>query len=131
MGELFVLASQNDMFRINGPIDCENAVEMVNFMLQEFRECPVGFEVFPLAMFVKEFDVDGVIPLYIGEDLRKGETIIPKVELLPAPPHDFRIDQWAGVLAIDIENLLGRANLRGGNASAEAAPRPEFGKGVA
>jgi len=58
MGELFVLAAQNDMFRIDSPINREDAVQVVDLVLKKFRKGTMCAQLFPFTLLVQEFDFD-------------------------------------------------------------------------
>ncbi len=111
------------MLRIKGPIDSEHAVQVVDFMLQKFGESAFRPDPFPLSEFVEESDIDGIIPLNVGENVRERKTIIPESEALSALPDDSGIDQRTGIFKVDIDDFLRRADLRRSDASAKAATR--------
>jgi hypothetical protein len=52
MGELIVLAAQNDMFRIDSPINCQDAVQVVDLVLKKFRESATCAQLFPFTLLV-------------------------------------------------------------------------------
>jgi hypothetical protein len=117
---LFVFASQHNVLRIESPIDGKHPVEMVDFVLKKLGESSLRFEPFPLAMFVKENNLDGVIPLNVGEDVRERKAIIPEPESFSALPDDRRIDERTGIFKIDVYDFLRGADLRRCNTSAES-----------
>jgi len=99
--ELVVLASEYDMSRIDRPVNSENTVEMVNFVLEKLRKRTLSSKLFLSSLFINKRHLDGTIPLDVNKYVGKRKAIVPEAEFLSASFDDGWIDQGAGIVSID------------------------------
>src|SRR5258706_5461085 len=117
--EFFAGANSLD---VGDAVNGEDAVEMIDFMLQEFRQAAVvaGPEYVLHALQVPVADRDFTIPFDLHKDREKAEACIPHDDLLSTEFDDLRVDERPGPLSGKLQknDALPHSQLRSGDASA-------------
>jgi hypothetical protein len=118
------------MLGIDRPVERENPVDVVNFMLEELREPSGGRERVPFPLPVKIFHRNIDVPSDLYQNIGKRKTIIPQSHEAPGTFDDPGISQREGSVQVEEYDSLRGADLRSGNAAAEAPPLPKIGERV-
>src|SRR5258706_16000564 len=107
---------------VGDAVNGEDAIEVVDFMLQEFRKIPVvaSPEYVLHALQVPVAYRDFTIPFDLHKDREKAEACIPHDDLLSTAFDDLRIDERPGPLSGKLQknDALPHSKLRSGDASA-------------
>lgn len=121
---LLELFSRDHRFDIDDAINGEDSIQVIDFVLQQFREKAIvsRAEFENLAAQVLITDGDFAVPLHLHKDRQETQASVPDDDLFRAALDDFRVDQRprldSGKLKKDY--ALQDSNLRGGDASAVA-----------
>ncbi len=123
-----------DACNIDDPVDGEDAVEMIDLMLQKLREISViaGFKCESVAVEILITDTDLSMPFNLHEDREEAQARVPNHDFVVAARDDFRIDQRPGLDAREFEedDTQRYSQLRSGNAASVAGCEPPLGERV-
>src|SRR5271155_3652000 len=129
--ELFAGAESPD---VDDAVDREDAVEVVDFVLQKFGEVAVvpGTEFVVLALRILITHRDFAIAFDLHEDRKKAEAGVPDDDLLFAALENFRVDERPGLLSgqLQKDDASPHAELRRGNAPAVSGSGAPVGKSI-
>src|ERR1700733_7103570 len=109
-------------FEVDDAVDGQNAVEMVDFMLQEFGEIAIvpstEFVGFPFHVLIAHSDF--AIAFDLHKDREEAKAGVPNDDLLLAAFEDFRIDKRPRLLSRQFQedDATPHSHLRRGNAPA-------------
>src|SRR5579863_988694 len=94
-----------DGFEIDNSIDGQNAVEMIDLMLQEIREIAViaGVELERLAFGILIAHSDLAVAFDLHEDGEEAQAGVPDDDFLFAAIDDFRIDERPGFFSRQLQ----------------------------
>jgi len=131
---LFEFFAGADGFRIDDAVDGQDAVEVIDFVLQEFGEIAVvpGFELDRLAVEILIADGDLTVAFDLHEDREEAEASVPHNDSLFAALDDFRVDQRPGLGSGELEknDALQDSELRSGDAASVAGCHTPVSQGV-
>ncbi len=112
------------VFDVDDPVDGEDAVEVIDFVLQEFGEAAVisGVEFVGFAVEILIADGDLAVALDLHEDGEETQAGVPHNDLFCAVRDDFWIDERPGLGIGELEknDSLQLAELRSGDAASVA-----------
>ncbi len=112
-------------------VDGEHAIEMVNLVLEEFRESTFGRQIVPDAVAALVADANGLVAAQTHHELRKRETVIPELEHLRTPPGVFGVDEFVADAVDPQEDDAHRgADLDGADAASETVSAAKLYKSV-
>lgn len=74
-------------------VDRKDPIEVIHFMLNQFREIIECFCFVPVPICVLRSNLHPAAPLQPHHEVRKRKTVVPEVKFLFTPPHIFRIHQ--------------------------------------
>jgi len=94
------------------PIDGEDAVEMIDLVLQELRPVALQVDFLPGALEVLVLDPDPIGPAHADEQVGEGEAVVPHLEVLVADIHDLRVDHRPGLVHLQIDHPDRSTDLR-------------------
>ncbi len=69
--------AQDDVLRADRSVYREDAVEMVDFVLQQLRKSTFSPQPFPLTALVGECQFHPCVTAYTNENIGKGKAIVP------------------------------------------------------
>ncbi|MFZ1158450.1 MAG: hypothetical protein WAO10_11765 [Candidatus Sulfotelmatobacter sp.] len=123
-----------DGFYIGDAVDGEDAIEVIDFVLQEFGEVAVvsGAEFLRRTFDVLIADGDFAVAFDLHEDGEEAEAGIPDYDFFFAAFDDFRIDEGPGFFSWKLQEdyALEDAELGGGDAASVAGGGAPVGQGV-
>lgn len=127
--ELFASAQTETVF---GPVDGEDSIQVVHFVLDQFGEGIAGVQFSPGAGPILVFQPDCRVAPQTDHEVGKGEAIVPELKRLRAALQVLRVDQLVRA-AIDMEkdDAAGVADLNGGDAASKTMGTAERGEGIA
>jgi hypothetical protein len=131
---LFEFFAGAEGFEVDDAVDGEDAIEVVDFVLQEFGEIAiiVGAEFLTFACQVLVTDGDRAVPLDLHEDRQEAEAGVPDNNLFFAAFDDFRVHQGPGLLSgqLQEDDASAHAELGSGDAASVTCGRAPVGKRV-
>jgi hypothetical protein len=120
------LTEQGKGLRAGGPLDGQDPVEMVAFVLKELRESPFEKKPALLLSHVAKGDAAAQGPFHPDEQIGKTHAVIPDGHLLPAHSVNPGIDDDEGMPDMNVDEPFLHADLGGCNGAARTAGRPEI-----
>lgn len=131
MSSLPLLTGAEAVF-VERTIDGENAVEMIHLVLEELRQRAAGFERFLSTVIAHVLQANGLGALEPDQQIRKRETVVPKLEFLLAFEGPLGVDETVGRAAeLEVNHTLEYADLYRADSAAEAVRALEFVQRVA
>jgi hypothetical protein len=118
------------MLPVNGPVNGQDAVNMVNLVLQQFRQRSRRLDRFPLPTVILIGNDNGVMPAHTDQQLREGKAVVPQQEGPAAPANNARIEHRAADLRFNIDGAHGYPNLGRSDAAPEAPARLEIPESI-
>src|SRR5579871_913010 len=129
--EFFSCANRLD---INYAIDRQDAIQMVDFMLQQFGKIAIfsGFDLEGLAAQILVAHGDFTVTFHLHKNREKTQAGVPYDDGFRAPVNDFGIDERPGFRAGEFQkdHALQDTDLRGGYCSAVPGRRAPVGERV-
>src|SRR5215472_12825211 len=108
--------ARDDRLHIGHAVDGEDSVEMIDLVLQEFREIAIfpGFNLECVATLVLITDCDFAMALDLHENAKKTQAGVPHRNLLFAARDNFGIDERPGICIwkLQKDDALQSSNLR-------------------
>jgi hypothetical protein len=99
------------------PIDREDPVEVIDLVLQQLGTVALDLQLGPLTLEILIAKPDPIRPGDPDQEIRKGEAVVPHLEVFGSYVEDLRVDQWPGLSPhLDIHHPNWSPNLRGRNA---------------
>jgi len=126
--QLLPLASQDDVSGIESAVNCQNTVEMIDLVLEQFRYPAFGVHHAFFSFFIPILDVNRNVALNFHHDIGKGEAVIPQRHHLPGAAHNLRVDQWQRLIDLNNYDAKPTPDLRRGNSSPESIPLTKVGE---
>ncbi len=117
----------DDVPCVNGTVDREDTVEVVNLVLQQFGESSLRLQQmsFPFSVLIPDFHRE-ISPDFDG-DVRETKAVIPERNPFPASAHNDRIHQGERRTHVDEEDPFAHADLWRRYSSPEAVPLTDRG----
>jgi hypothetical protein len=111
--------------RIDCPVDGQDSIQMIDFVLEQFRKGAFGPECVAFPVHILIPDVHREAASHLDEEIGQAEAIIPQRHPLSAVSDNDGVDQSLHSVAVDDDNPLRRSYLRGRDAAAESMKRTE------
>jgi hypothetical protein len=105
------LAEAADPPEVRHPVDREDAVEVIDLVLEELREVPVRLQGLGPPLGIHVFHLDQDRPLDREDDREVAEAEVPDDHALVAPGRDPGVDQGAGSVKLHVDHPGGLAEL--------------------
>lgn len=119
-------------FGVDDAVEAEDAVEMVEFVLEELGEIPFGLDLVVVAMAIEVADANALVAIELNHEVGEAEAVVPHAEEFRAGPFDAGVDEFKALTVnFDVDDAQGDADLDGGDAAAKAVGALEFVEGIA
>ena len=126
--EAIQFAPKNDVLAIDRPVDRENAVEVIDLMLEQLRQRSRCLHGMPAAIDVFVLHFDRMMTAHTDEEVRERETVVPELEGPAGVSDDAWIEQRTADLRVDVDRANRRPDLWSRDAASKPAAGPEVRK---
>lgn len=113
-----------------GPIYGQNAVQVVDFVLEKFGSVSLEVDLMEVSFEVLVTDPDPVGPLDSDQQVGERKAVIPDRKVLGADVDDFRVDQGPRPVHLDVNDPDGSPDLGPGNPPAGSEAGLPIPKGI-
>src|ERR1700757_1096826 len=102
---LLKLFSRTNGLHLHNAINRQNAVEMIDFMLQQLGEISVLTRVELKGLSLKVLIAQSDLPMafHLHEYRQETQARVPHNDFLLAPLHDLRVDEWPRLRVRELE----------------------------